>query len=149
WDSAGKESTIADGVESNDLVVTRSGGVYFTDFGNKRVWYVNPQGEKRVVDEGIAKPNGIILWPDQGTLVVTDFAGPFLWVFRVEGDGSLSSKQAYYMPRLPHGKKESGADGMTIDATGRLYAATFEGLQVFDPTGRLSGVILKPQRAFL
>jgi len=133
WDTAGKESTIADEVESNDLVVTASGGVYFTDFGHKRVWYVSPQGVKRVVDEGITKPNGVILWPDQGTLVVTDFAGPFLWVFRVEADGGLSSKQAYYMPRLPHGKKESGADGMTIDSAGRLYAATFEGLQVSTP----------------
>lgn len=149
WDTAGKESVIADEVESNDLVVTREGGVYFTDFGNKRVWYISPKGEKRVVDEGISRPNGIILWPDQGTLVVTDFAGPYLWVFRVEADGSLSSKQPYYMPRLPQGKKESGADGMTIDSAGRLYAATFVGLQVFDPTGRLSGVILKPQPAFL
>jgi gluconolactonase len=149
WDAKGQESTIADEVESNDLVITKDGGVYFTDFGNKRVWYVSPKGEKRVVDEGISRPNGVILWPDQGTLVVTDFAGPFLWVFRIEADGSLSSKQAYYTPRLPQGKKESGADGMTVDSAGRLYAATLRGLQVFDPTGRLSGVILKPQPAFL
>jgi sugar lactone lactonase YvrE len=38
---------------------------------------------------------------------------------------------------------------MTVDADGRLYVATYAGLQVFDTTGRLSGVILKPQHQFL
>lgn len=149
YDSTGQAATVADGVESNDLVVTGEGAIYFTDPGNRRVWYVSPQGDKRVVDEGIGQPNGIILWPDQGTLVVADTAGPHLWAFRVEPDGNLAFKQPYYTMRTVAGLPGSGADGMTVDSDGRLYVATYAGLQMFDPTGRLGGVILKPQNAFL
>jgi enterochelin esterase family protein len=34
--------------------------------------------------------------------------------------------------------------GLAVDDKGRLYACTPLGVQVFDPTGRLSGVMLKP-----
>jgi gluconolactonase len=149
YDSAGRDTPIAEDVKSNDLVVTRSGGVYFTDPENHQVWYVPPKGEKRVVDRGIGYPNGLKLWPDQGTLVVADMHAAHLWAFRVEPDGSLKFKQPYYTMRLPAGKTESGADGMTIDSAGRIYVTTHLGLQMFDPQGRLSGVIAKPQTAWL
>ena len=38
---------------------------------------------------------------------------------------------------------------MTIDSAGRIYVATQVGLQMFDPSGRLGGVIDKPQNAWL
>ena len=38
---------------------------------------------------------------------------------------------------------------MTVDADGRLYVATRAGLQMFDPTGRMGGVILKPQQKYM
>lgn len=149
YDSSGQGTPIAEDVQSNDLVVTRSGGVYFTDPENHQVWYIPPRGEKRVVDRGLGFPNGLKLWPDQGTLVVADMKGANLWAFRVEADGSLKFKQPYYTMRLPAGKTECGADGMTIDSAGRIYVATQLGLQMFDPTGRLCGVIDKPQNAWL
>ena len=43
----------------------------------------------------------------------------------------------------------ASSDGMTIDSAGRYYVATAVGLQMFDSTGRLGGVILKPQNKFL
>lgn len=138
-------TVLASDVSSNDLVVTRAGDVYFTDPQNHQVWLATAGGEKRVVDTGIGRPNGIIMWPDQKTLVVADSDGPNLWTFRIEADGSLAYKQPYYTLRMVAGKEGSGADGMTIDAKGRLYAATHAGLQIFDPTGRMSGVLLSPQ----
>jgi sugar lactone lactonase YvrE len=136
--------TIAEDVESNDLVIAGDGGIYFTDPPGGRVWYINPQREKRVVAERL-KPNGVILWPDQGTLVVTDSGEPVLWTFRVERDGSLSQKDRYYGPlQVPAGGGGPGSDGMTVDSVGRLYVTTRAGLQMFDPTGRLGGTILKP-----
>jgi gluconolactonase len=149
FDSTGKETPIAEDVQSNDLVVTRSGGVYFTDPEHQQVWYVPPKGEKRIVDRGLGYPNGLKLWTDQGTLVVADMKGANLWAFRIESDGSLSFRQPYYMMRVPSGKLDSGADGMTIDSAGRIYVTTHLGLQMFDPTGRLIGVIDKPQNAWL
>ena len=74
--------------------------IYFTDPENHQVWYIAPKGEKRVVDRGLGFPNGLILWPDQGTLVVADMqrrrtCGPFA----ASRDGSLTFKQPY----LHHG----------------------------------------------
>ncbi len=145
YDDRAQVQTVVDEVNSNDLVVAGDGGIYFTDPPANRVWYINPQREKRVVAEGI-RPNGVILWPDQGTLVVTEAQEPILWTFRVERDGSLTNKDRYYGPlQLPTGAGGPGSDGMKVDSIGRLYVATRAGLQMFDPTGRLAGTILKPQ----
>jgi gluconolactonase len=149
FDSTGKETSIADDVKSNDLVVNAAGGIYFTDPELHQVWYIAPDGQKKVVDRGLGYPNGLILWPDQKTLVVADMRGAHLWAYRCEADGSLSFKQPFYTMALPPGKLESGADGMTFDSAGRVYVTTHLGLQVFDTQGRLGGAIAKPQTAWL
>lgn len=149
YDADGTVHTIAEDVNSNDIAVASDGGIYFTDPPNRQVWYVSPKGKKRVVAKGF-RPNGVILWPDEGTLVVTDSDAAHLWAFRVEPDGGLSHKDRYYLPlRLIPGQKRPGSDGMTVDDRGRLYVATYAGIQMFDPTGRMGGVILKPQEKFL
>ncbi len=153
YNSGFRPKTVASDVRCNDLVVTRNGGVYFTDPTNQQVWFVDSQGKKRVVDKGIGRPNGIILWPDGGTLVVADTAGKHLWAFRVEDDGSLSHKQPYYtmrmLPEMIAAGRGGGADGMTVESDGRRFVATHAGLQMGDTTGRVGGVILKPQPRFL
>lgn len=162
YKSTGEFDTIASDVNSNDLVVDRDGRIFFTDPPGKRVWYIGPQREKRVVAEGIS-PNGLILWRDGKTLVVTEGTEQYLWTFRVEPDGSLTAKDKYYgplqtapqvfkmfepipvVPNLPHlHPARAGSDGMTIDRDGRVYVATRMGVQVFDPTGRPCGSILTP-----
>jgi len=47
--------------------------------------------------------------------------------------------------RTPAGKPDSGGDGMTTDSAGRFYVTSHVGIQVFDSTGRLGGVIPRPQ----
>lgn len=144
YDLEGTAEVIAEDVDGNDLVVNRQGDVYFTEPSRNQIWHIAPSGEKRVVDRGIEKPNGIILWPDQKTLVVADTAGANLWAFRIEADGTLRYKEPYYTMRMTRGHEGSGADGMTVDSRGRLYVATYAGLQFFDTQGRISGVILNP-----
>ncbi len=145
YDSAGKMQTIAEDIDSNDLVVGSDGRIFVTDPPNQRVWLVTLTGEKKIVASGF-RPNGIILWRDETTLVVTDSDIPYLWAFRVDADGNLSAKDKYYGPlMLPPGREKPGSDGMTIDKDGRLYVTTASGVQMFDPTGRLGGTILKPQ----
>jgi sugar lactone lactonase YvrE len=144
YDAKAQVQTIVEEVNSNDLVVAGDGGIFFTDPPGGRVWYISPKRDKRVVADGI-RPNGVILWPDQGTLVVTEALEPVLWTFRVEQDGKLTSKERYYSPlQVPPGGGGPGSDGMKVDSIGRLYVATRAGLQMFDPTGRLGGTILKP-----
>jgi sugar lactone lactonase YvrE len=146
----GTHEVIARDVDSNDLVVTAEGGIYFTDPPNQQVWHLSPTGEKQVVAKGF-RPNGVILTADGGTLVVTDSDGPHLWAFRVEKNGQLGSGERYFQPlRLPSGGgRLPGSDGMTVDKAGRVYVATRSGVQMFDPTGRMGGVILKPQAGSL
>jgi sugar lactone lactonase YvrE len=149
YDAAGQATRLAEGLDVNDLCITRAGRIYVTDPKNHQVWLVEPDGQKRVVDTGIERPNGITLWPDQRTLVVADSAGEHLWTFRIADDGSLQFKQPYYTLQLTGsailaGKTASGADGMKCDSLGRLYVATQAGLQVCDTQGRLAGIILKP-----
>lgn len=149
FDSTLKSTLVCGDCDVNDLCVSKTNHVYYTDPKNHQVWHVAPGGKKQPVDTGIDFPNGIILWPDERTLVVSDHTGKSCWTFRVENDGSLSFKQPYYTMEIASGQKQSGADGMTVDAVGRLYVTTHAGLQVFDTQGRLSGIIAKPQDKFL
>jgi hypothetical protein len=102
-----------------------------------------------VAELPLVEPTGVVLWRDRGTLVVADAGGRHLWGFRVEKDGSLTAGEKYYPLRVRKGIKRSEASGLTIDTDGRVYAATQEGIQVFDPTGRLSGVLAPPAKGKL
>ena len=150
---------IAEEVEPNDLAVTRRGHIYFTDTGKQELVFVDSKTKvKRTVDTGLAGPNGITLSPDQGTLAASEYKGGNVWAFRIEADGSLSGRAPYMTLRRPIDykgefqfndgpplKKESGGDGMTSDESGRYFVATALGVQVFDPTGRLCGVVPGPE----
>ena len=152
---------IAEDVQPNDLAVTHRGHVYFTETGKKQVTFVDAKTkEKRVADTGIAAPNGITLSPDQGTLAVSEYGGESVWTFRINADGTLDAKEPYMTMRRPidpNGefkfaepppyKKNASGDGMTSDAAGRYYVTSAVGVQVFDPTGRMCGVIPAPQPA--
>jgi sugar lactone lactonase YvrE len=137
-----EKKVLADDLAVQDVAVTAAGDCYCTVPSEKAVYLVTRDGTRRRVDVGIAAPAGIALWADQATLVVGNADGTHLYAFRVGSDGSLDAKEGYYTLRVPPGRG-SGVAGLTID-TARLYAATREGVQVFDPTGRVSGVLLKP-----
>ena len=115
----GAETVIAEDVPSNDLAIGSNGNIYVTDFPNKQVWLVTPAGEKRVVDTGLLKPNGMTLSPDQTLLLVADSASQFVYSFQIQPDGSLANKQPFYHLHLVEGAAESGADGIAVDRNGR------------------------------
>lgn len=141
----GQFEVLARDVDCNDLALDEQGAIWFTDPPGGRVWHLPVGGDKRIVAEGL-KPNGIGLWEGGGTLVVTDAQLPVLWTFRIAADGSLGAKERYYSPlQVPFGADRPGSDGLTLDRQGRLYVATFAGVQMFDPTGRLGGTIARPQ----
>lgn len=96
---------LAEDVTVNDLVADRAGGVYFTDPKNSRVVYVDPGQRLHVVAENL-NPNGITLWSDYGTLVVTEGTEQWLWAFRVEPGGLLSGRGPYYsVVQIPSGEE--------------------------------------------
>lgn len=94
---------------------------------------------------GIQSAACLFLWPDEGHLVIGESDGAYLWAVRIEKDGSFGPGDRYYSLRTRPGEKMT-VTAMTMDAGYLLYACTPLGIQVFDPTGRLSGVIAAPSK---
>jgi sugar lactone lactonase YvrE/enterochelin esterase-like enzyme len=141
----GSEQVLAKGIHSNDLAVSKSGGVYFTDIAAHAIGYINPKGVARVVYHGIEFPNGIVLSPDESLLAVDDSRGRWVWSFQVQPDGSLANGEPFYRLETPDESSATGADGMTFDSLGYLYVTTKLGVQICDQPGRVVAILSKPQ----
>lgn len=142
----GAVTVLAEGVKPNDLAVRANGGVYFTQTGAKKVTYIAPGGGVKDVDAGsVTKPNGIALSADGGTLAVSDHGGKNVWAWRVSDNGDLDAGSPYMEMR--HIAGVAKGDGMCVDFAGRFFVTTALGVQMFDPTGRISGVIPAPDGA--
>ena len=141
----GTMTVLADDVQPNDLVVSRRGNVYFTETGKGQVTLIDTNGHMRAVATGISSPNGIGLSPDHGSLAVSEYTGLSVWVYRINADGTLSAGDRYMELRAPQGTIRSEGDGMAVDSDGRYYVTSALGIQMFDWTGRLGGVIARPQ----
>jgi gluconolactonase len=146
-DADGKELGKSEGDAIRDLIVAKSGAIYGTLADGNGV-YLFQDGKKRQVADGIASPAALALWADGETLIVGDAGDKYLYAFRIQKDGILDAKDRYY-PFWVYPKQPSDNAGLTLDAVGRAYATSREGVQMFDPTGRLSGVMNKPERAAL
>ena len=145
----------------NDLIPDRKGGIYFTDPAPRpapnvapkepgNVHYIRYSGEVILIDDQIARPNGITLSLDEKILFVDDTEGEYVYAFDVQQDGSATNKHRFVKLRDPEPGSlglRSRADGMALDSEGRLYVATGSGVQVIDPTGRHLGTIRLPSVA--
>ncbi len=132
-------------VKCNDLVVSKTGNVYFTETPTQRIHLITRDKKHVVADEGhVIKPNGITLSPDERTLVVSEHGGKNVWAWRIEDDGTLTGGAPYMTMWLPVGKEAAAGDGATTEANGRFFVTTELGVQIFDPAGRLAGIIAKP-----
>ncbi len=155
FDPDGGQTVLADRYENtkfnspNDLTIDKRGGIYFTDprYGGRDdmemtvegVYYIDPDGTViRVIDD-LVRPNGIILSPEQETLYVADEAGHTIYAYEVNTDGTLARKRVFAKP------ERGGADGMTMDDAGRLYAATAAGIEVWDRKGERVATIAVPE----
>lgn len=160
----GRARTLVDQFEGkplnrpNDLVADSQGGIYFTDPGARpaagqppvptAVYYWSPAGKLSQIDTSIGRPNGIQLSLDEKTLYVANTAGEHILAYEVAADGTAGKRRNF--ARLAGFKEtengwSSGADGLAIDAQGRLYVASGEGIQIFSPKGEPLGVIALPK----
>jgi gluconolactonase len=139
----------------NDLVVDRSGGVYFTDPHFRApeplpqavtaVYYIAAGGKvSRLIDD-LKAPNGVILSPDEKTLYVIPSMQEEMMAYPVEAPGKLGKGRVFCRTKQAEGRQGTGGDGLTIDTKGNLYIATGLGLQVFNPHGELLGIIALPE----
>lgn len=147
---------------ANDLTVARNGGVYFTDSANAApmppggvplppaLYYLAPGSANATqLLSDVAFPNGVVLSRDERTLYLNNTNGEYMLAFDVRQDGSLTNRRnfAKYEGVTPNaaGVSISGADGLTMDSEGRLYAACGNGVQVFSPSGQHLGTIPIPR----
>jgi gluconolactonase len=148
---------------ANDLTVAKNGGVYFTDSANATpmppggvplppaLYYLPPNATKPIqILTDVAFPNGVVLSRDERILYLNNTNGEYMLAFDVQSDGSLKNRRnfAKYDSVTPNaqGVPISGADGLTIDSLGRLYAACTTGVQVFNPQGGYLGTIPMPRQ---
>ena len=96
--------------------------------------------------------------PDKGTVYVGFSSETAVWAFTPDKDNKLVNGAPYASLRVRKGYDNSkqareklntdpprlAVTALSLDSAGRLYAATEQDLQVFDPTGRLSGVLTLP-----
>jgi gluconolactonase len=143
----------------NDLVLDRQGQVYFTDSGAvakpdqpkpapPAVYRITAQGALQRLAHDIERPNGIQLSPDEKTLYVANTAGEHVLAYDIGADGKLGPRRNFAKLtgwRQTETGPSSGADGLAVDAKGRLYVASTAGVQVFTPTGEALGVIPLPK----
>lgn len=146
----------------NDLVVSKLGHVYFTDSGQVRtaqgepavpprpaLYQIAPDGKLQRIANDIGRPNGIQLSPDEKVLYVADTAGEYVLAYTVAKNGALSGRRNFAklegFAQTDTGPS-SGADGLAVDAKGRLYVASNTGIQVFSDKGEALGTIALPKK---
>lgn len=147
--------------QPNDLVVGRKVGIFFTDPGAQpkpgetppkpAVYHIDAKGKVQRVVTDLARPNGIQLSPDEKTLYIANTAGEYVLAYDVASNGSLSKPRNFAKLKAgvtptETGAQSSGADGLAIDAKGRLYVASNSGVEVFDAKGKALGVIELPKK---
>jgi sugar lactone lactonase YvrE len=107
----------------NELVVDGRGNIYVNgrcefDFsgGDPKgtIALVTPDGSVRQVADGIAFPNGMVVTPDNRTLIIAESIAGRLTAFDIAPDGSLSNRRTW--------ADGIGADGICLDAEGAVWA---------------------------
>lgn len=145
----------------NDVVARSDGSVWFTDpsygilteyeghrseehIGSRNVY--RWAAESGAVDASLTavvdiltQPNGLAFSPDERLLYVSDSELRTITVFDVDGDGLRNER--------PFASSDAGYDGLRLDDQGRVWAATGEGIHVYDRDGTLLGLLRLPEIA--
>ena len=101
------------------------------------VWRIGSEERKQLVD-GIQYPNGMAFSPDGRTLYVADFVGSCVHAVDVET----------WRRRVFATLEKGNADGLAVDASGRVWVATGPGdsFDVFNPQGGLVDRVTPPAK---
>ena len=107
----------------NEITVDDRGNIYVNDvgfrFGREQfrpgtIALVTPDGQARQVADNIAFPNGMVVTPDNSTLIVAESFARTLTAFDIATDGSLSNRRVW--------AANIGADGICLDAEGAIWS---------------------------
>lgn len=144
----------------NDVVVRRDGSIWFSDptygidsdyegiqapaeLDGSHVYRIDPlDGRVTRVADDFEKPNGLAFSPDERLLYIADTGashrpdGPrHIRRFQVDEEGRLSGGEVFAS------LEEGMFDGFRVDADGRIWTSAGEGVNCYEPDGRLTGRI--------
>jgi sugar lactone lactonase YvrE len=107
----------------NDIVVDGRGNAYVNnigfdfpggEFAPGIIALVTPDGAARQVADGVAFPNGMVVTPDNATLIVAESYGNKLTAFDIDADGSLSNGRLW-------AAVDDHPDGICLDDEGAIW----------------------------
>jgi len=150
-DKKGKIEVLADQWEGkrlnapSDIVVSKSGHVYFTDpaFGEQSdhreldfygVYHLPPKGPMKLVAGPAGRPHGIALSPNGRILYVSNADEHNIRAYDVDHNGDASGE------RVLVSRIDGVPGGISVDEKGNLYVAA-KGIAVYSPEGRLIHVM--------
>jgi len=111
----------------NEIVVDGRGNIYVNSvgfqFGQEEfrpgiIALVTPDGSVRQVADGVAFPNGMVVTPDNKTLIIAESFAGTLTAFDIAPDGGLSNRRVW----ADVGGPGSG-DGICLDAEGAVWCS--------------------------
>jgi sugar lactone lactonase YvrE len=88
------------------------------DFRPGTIALVTPAGDVREVADNIMFPNGMVITPDNSTLVIAESWAHRLTAFEIADDGSLSDRRVW---------AEVDGDGICLDAEGAIWCSGVSG----------------------
>jgi sugar lactone lactonase YvrE len=113
----------------SEITVDGRGNIYvntinfdFADFNDViasgqapgKIALVTPEGDAREVANGLAFPNGMVVTPDNATLIVAESFAGRLTAFDIAADGTLSNRRVW---------ADVPGDGICIDAEGAVWCS--------------------------
>lgn len=113
----------------NEIVVDSRGNVYLNSicfrFGEEEfrpgiLALLTPDGAVRQVADEVAFPNGMVVTPDNGTLIVAESFPGRLTAFDIAADGTLSNRRVWAE------LGPAGGDGICLDAEGAIWSSAMQ-----------------------
>ena len=162
FDASAKPTPYATGVHAQGLFVAYDHGVYASEPGAhddlpSRLWRIQANGVKTLLDTGLHHATGLGLTPDHNLFFAAEGHTHWIYSYMVPPGGGglnnplLQDKQRFYWLHVAESATDegddSGATDLADDAQGNLYVATRMGVQICDRNGRVEGILTLPDGA--